>query len=365
MSPWSKLLTTEVDGAQLDDGWQRIRARRGRARAARGVFVVGGPLVMLAVVVLVVLGLRERELAPIALAGGAPLPAEWAPLVPEVVAFDDHSRVAIEPRARLRARAAEPSHVALVLDRGRATFDVTPGGPRTWVIEADGVTVRVLGTRFAVLCEDGVVEVSVERGKVSVEGARVADGARVLVAGQSLVIGREAVATDEPQTAPSSTTAPDAPPSTPDARRSPPPEARPRSARVERAALTADSHDAPPTVDTMAIADRARRDGRPHEAVGYLEALVDAKDPRASLAAFTLGKIHMDELGDPARAGAWFERAIALDLPSGLDEEAHARAVESYARAGRRDDAARAAARYASKFPNGRHLQRVRGWSGG
>ena len=112
----------------------------------------------------------------------------------------------------------------------------------------------------------------------------------------------------------------------------------------------------------MASADAARRAGRSREAVSILSALVDKKDGRSSLAAFTIGKIHAEDLGDHATAAIWFERAIAFGLPRGLDEEAYARAVESHARAGRRVDAARAAARYETTFPNGRHLERVRGF---
>lgn len=75
-----------------------------------------------------------------------------------------------------------------------------------------------------------------------------------------------------------------------------------------------------------------------------------------------MGKIHSETLGDSVSGARWFERAIALGLPAGLDEDAHARVVECLARAGRPEDAAAAAERYEAKFPMGRHLARVRRW---
>lgn len=113
----------------------------------------------------------------------------------------------------------------------------------------------------------------------------------------------------------------------------------------------------------MVRADRLRRDGRSREAATVLREVVDARDGRSALAAFTLGKIHAEDLGELSSAARWFERAVALGLPPGLDEEAEARAVECHARAGSRAEAARAAARYQARFPQGRHVSKVREWA--
>lgn len=114
----------------------------------------------------------------------------------------------------------------------------------------------------------------------------------------------------------------------------------------------------------MAEADALRRARRPAEAIELLSGFVESGDRRASLAAFTLGKMYAEDLRDPARAARSFERAMALGLPGGLDEEAQARAVECFAKAGANDETARAAARYEARFPGGRHLDRVREWNG-
>jgi transmembrane sensor len=112
----------------------------------------------------------------------------------------------------------------------------------------------------------------------------------------------------------------------------------------------------------MSRADAARREGRPRDAIVLLTTIVERREPEAALAAFTSAKIHVEDLGDPATAAVWFQRASDLGLPSGLDEESLARAVECFARAGRKADAARAAARYETRYPAGRHLERVREW---
>jgi len=113
----------------------------------------------------------------------------------------------------------------------------------------------------------------------------------------------------------------------------------------------------------MTRADTLRRSGKSSDAVTVLRDVVDAGDRRAPLSAFTIGKIHAEDLRDPSGAARWFERAISLGLPSGLDEEAHARAVECFAQAGSRADVTRAAKRYEARFPEGRHLARVKEWS--
>ena len=113
----------------------------------------------------------------------------------------------------------------------------------------------------------------------------------------------------------------------------------------------------------MARADLARREGRPRDAITLLTKIVETRSGESALAAFTAGKVYAEDLGDPTTAASWFQRAIDLGLPSGLDEDALARTVESLAKAGRKADAVRARDRYEARFPNGRHLGRVREWA--
>jgi TolA-binding protein len=92
------------------------------------------------------------------------------------------------------------------------------------------------------------------------------------------------------------------------------------------------------TVEALfAAADAARLAGHPAAAVAPLSAIVTRHpdDPRAAVAAFQLGRVFADELADPARAAAAFERARALDPSGPLAADA----------AGRADEARRALAR--------------------
>lgn len=79
----------------------------------------------------------------------------------------------------------------------------------------------------------------------------------------------------------------------------------------------------------LARADDARRDGDLRTAVALLARVVRrGADRRAALAAFTLGRLEMDELRRPARARAAFSRALALGLPDRLAQQARRRLDE-------------------------------------
>jgi hypothetical protein len=109
-----------------------------------------------------------------------------------------------------------------------------------------------------------------------------------------------------------------------------------------------------PVEDLFALADVARLSGHPGEAVAPLERVVrdHPEDPRASLAAYTLGRVRLRSLGTPAAAAAAFEQALALKIPAGLEEETYALWIESLATAGDRPGAARAYERYVSRHPD-------------
>jgi transmembrane sensor len=109
----------------------------------------------------------------------------------------------------------------------------------------------------------------------------------------------------------------------------------------------------------------ARRSGHPDVAVGPLQEIVTrhARDPRASVASFTLGRVWLDALGNPGQAVLAFQRALALKLPMTLAEDAEARLVEALARSGRAEEARAAADRYRSHHPSGARRADVDRWS--
>jgi tetratricopeptide (TPR) repeat protein len=114
--------------------------------------------------------------------------------------------------------------------------------------------------------------------------------------------------------------------------------------------------------DLLLAGDAARLSGHPREAVPYYrDALARAgTGSRAHLAAFTLGRTLLRELGDARGAAQSFERAYTLAPHGQLAEEALASEVESWARAGDRARASEAAKRYVEAFPTGRREREVR-----
>lgn len=58
----------------------------------------------------------------------------------------------------------------IILRRGEASFDVAHNKERPFIVSADGLKVRAVGTEFVVGIEDEGVEVTVEEGVVAVDG---------------------------------------------------------------------------------------------------------------------------------------------------------------------------------------------------
>jgi transmembrane sensor len=114
--------------------------------------------------------------------------------------------------------------------------------------------------------------------------------------------------------------------------------------------------------ELLLAADVKRLSHHPAEAIEPLRAVVrdHASDPRAPLAAFTLGRVLLEELGRPAEAADAFADAVRL-APSGpMAEDALAREVEAQSRAGEPAAAKRLAQQYVAQFPTGRKLKSVR-----
>jgi transmembrane sensor len=86
------------------------------------------------------------------------------------------------------------------------------------------------------------------------------------------------------------------------------------------------------------------------------------RDPRASLAAFTLGRVLLDELGRPAEAAAAFERARGAG--GAMAEDALAREVEACSKAGNVERARELAALYMRTYPSGRRARAVAKFGG-
>jgi transmembrane sensor len=118
------------------------------------------------------------------------------------------------------------------------------------------------------------------------------------------------------------------------------------------------------THELLLAADTARLSGHSSEAVPYLRRILvqHGNDPRVDLVAFTLGRVLLDELGRPAEAAEAFERARARDTP--LAEDALAREIEAWARAGDARRAHTLALEYRGRYPQGRRMRAVAKFGG-
>jgi transmembrane sensor len=120
---------------------------------------------------------------------------------------------------------------------------------------------------------------------------------------------------------------------------------------------------ATPTVESaLAAADHLRSTGDAAGAADLIDSALraDPRSPAAGLAAFTLGRLALDRLGDPARAARAFERVIELGSPHGLLEDAYARRAEALIRAGDRPAAEAALAAYEHAYPAARRAPALR-----
>ena len=118
------------------------------------------------------------------------------------------------------------------------------------------------------------------------------------------------------------------------------------------------------TAELLLAADAARLSGHPAEAVPYLQRVLHGhrNDPRVGLAAFTLGRVLLDELGRPSEADDAFALARASGGP--LAEDALAREVEAVSRAGDVTRSRELALLYQRLYPNGRRTKAVSRFGG-
>jgi transmembrane sensor len=404
---------------RVDAGWQpadveaqlaRLHARRAR-RARR--WLVAAPLVAAAAsVVLVVGSMRPRD-AHVAVAtdvrdrhdarpsaleppvAAVPAPAvEIAPVpapasvepsaAPGVLSLGDGSVVTpLGKDSRLLARQVSETDVVVALAGGGARFDVPERKTRRFRAELGALALETHGAAFRVQVgrRQGQVEVAAERGEVR---AHVGQEAHVVAAGQTRAFSIAArddaapVVRGEPQAVPA-----------------PPASWRDDAARGDYAAAWAalgalrapvgptEGSAARPagqavggrtpllgSLETMEdlqlAADVARLSGHAGAAIAPLARALDlhADDPRAPLVAFTLGRVHLEDLGAPRDAALAFARARTLAPDGPLAEDALAREVEAWSRAGETGTARVQALIYTRRYPQGRRVHAVRRFGG-
>jgi transmembrane sensor len=116
----------------------------------------------------------------------------------------------------------------------------------------------------------------------------------------------------------------------------------------------------------MDAADAARLSGHSEAAVAYLRKVLGdhRAAPVAPLAAFTLGRVLLERLGQPSEAADAFAIARTIAPQGSLAQDALAREVEALSKAGRPHEAYQRAQQYVESYPEGRRLRAVQLYGG-
>lgn len=265
------------------------------------------------------------------------------------IVLDDGSRaVPTSPSSRLELVQESPQTVLFHLNEGSADFSVTPDSSRSFRVQSANVLVEVVGTRFSVIRRDTErVQVAVAEGRVRVhwKSATGQSESMLLRAGADEIFPppekeqtRETSAASWKQLAQ---------------------RGKMKEAYTALEGLKTPLADRPE--ELLLAADVARQSGHPGRATAYLERLLGAYpgDPRASVAAYTLGKVQLS-LSNPAKAARAFEKARLLAPGGALAEDALAHEAQAHRQAGAQAAARQAASRYLGLHPSGVHVEAMR-----
>ncbi len=356
----------EVSTTALHLEWHEVRRRVRRHRQVRGAAAVVGALAVVGVVA--ALALRPVSAEPFTV-GQLAVALEK----PRTLRLVEGSEVSVAPGGAVQLATEEAAEVVVLLERGTASFDVAKKPTRRFVVKADAVEVRVVGTKFTVYRDGHQVEVTVLRGIVEVrEGEQVTR----LEKGQRW-------STEEAGTE-SETEGEDLAPATlePEGERAGVRGERPRRTthRQRQAprepsvvAPTAPVQPEPPLppvvkpeateptpADAFTAAMRARADGHAKDAIRGFQQVCERwpSSAYAPMSAFEWGRLALDAEDDPRQTARAFERTLELATSASLIEDALARLTEAYARydAG---SCRRVQADYLRRFPGGSHVRGV------
>jgi transmembrane sensor len=315
---------------------------------------------------------------------------------------------------RLALDEGSAQRVEVALLAGEARFEVVHRAERVFRVNSGDVSVEVLGTLFELERQADRTRVAVLRGRVAVLWP---SGRSELSAGEAGWFPRPAEQLGAPNTqlnAPAAqpnlaegpldtppaqpagqATAPATQHNAPAAQRNPPDAQLDAAAHVARHAVHKPSASGAPSAwrepaeqgdferayellarapqpvadnveELLLAADSARLSGHAAAALPFLKRVVaqHAEDSRAPLAAFTLGGVLMQQLGQPREAEAAYARARELSLNSSLAEDALARQVEATYRAGDTARARTLAREYLARYPKGRRVHAVQRFGG-
>jgi hypothetical protein len=371
----ARYLAPPLSEGRADRVWAGIAARRApRASRAhtkpRARFALVALAACLPAIVAFFVGSRWRRL-PEQVAAGVTIGSEAES---RTLRMPYGSEIELSPRARVTLVRAEASEERIVLEHGAASFRVVHNPSHRFVVVVGAVQVVDIGTVFRVEREEGggTVRVSVTSGDVEV---RSDDGPpRPLHAGESLITSEDAgragsfaqpggpsessgAGVEPPASAVSASVAPRETPSvegSSSATRAVPPDVTP-SARHPTTAPVSPADSAGPTAKSLlAEGMAARQAGNARAAAQAFDTLRTRfpRDPRAPLAALELGRIRMDQLGDP--------RGALEALQGVAGEDAEARVVILLDRLGEVGRCHTAKDAFISRYPASIHLSSIR-----
>ena len=346
---------TRIDSPPPDGAWSLLRGNLDQRRSSRTRRRILTPVFALASAAAVAVVWFARPPHPTEIGSGG----AFESAANEVsLALPDGVQANLGPHSQVSVNQVTGTEIRVGLGHGRARFDVEQRRQRRFVVDVDGIEVRVIGTRFevariAAAGGDARVEVAVERGIVEVRNRRGDGEPHRLHAGDrfSALISPapdrpagarddgDAEAEDETEAAIDDATTSAGPPR--------------RGAVRSRATAT-------PVEEARVLLERAQRQwraGRMADAAAVYEEILARfpSDPRAGLAALELGRIRMDDLGDLKGAVASLERAVRSAPGASFHEDALARLAQADARLGRRAECLRARDAYRTRYPNGIH----------
>ena len=266
----------------------------------------------------------------------------------------------------------QPEDIQLRLVAGAAHFDVVPNRERQFSVAAGSVEVVVVGTAFDVEQAKGRVRVAVSHGKVRV---LTLGGEAFIQAGESRWFEQGSVPTADAQAAAGV--------------------ARVAKSHASRGSHEVSRDETPPRLDwrslnnsgdyarafellaqgapvedeaeaLMDAADAARLSNHPEVAARYLgRVLTDHRgSPSTPLAAFTLGRLLLERLARPSEAAEAFAAARDLAPRGSLAQDALAREVEAWSKAGRSEEAYRRAHVFVQSYPESRRVPAVEQYGG-
>jgi transmembrane sensor len=347
------------DPQRTERSLHALQRKRTRGRRQRRVLAVVATVSACAALAFALTLTRKSPLQPLAAPAQSSLHMQLA----------DGSDVSLRDAAsQVILDEVSPSRVAVALLAGNARFDVLHREDRVFRVRSGDVTVEVLGTSFELEREATRTRVSVLRGRVAVSWP---SGRTELAAGEAGWFPRA----DQPDAAPLDVT-PHNPKRT--ARKANVLNVIGVSSAWREPAEQGDfehayellAHAPQPVADNveelLLAADTARLSGHAAAALPFLKRVVaeHASDSRAPLAAFTLGGVLMQQLGQPREAEIAYARARELSLNSSLAEDALARQVEATYRAGDTSRARTLASEYLSRYPKGRRIHAVQRFGG-